>query len=95
VVVGLAPARRLGQIAATSWFVRLAHANAQRLPYFTREITGDDYFWRFDPDRPLRSEVVRTLVQVTGLPTDALEALTLRRYEGTVIPRLLPRACIR
>jgi TniQ len=75
----------------SSWLMRLAHDNAQRLPYFTAQMTGDDYFWRIDPDCFLRPGVAQTLAAVTGLSVDAVLTLTLRRYEGTVIPRLLQR----
>lgn len=75
----------------SSWLMRLAHGNAQRLPYFTAQMTGDDYFWRFDPDRFLRPEVAHTLAAVTGLNVDAILALSLRRYEGSVVPQLHPK----
>lgn len=75
----------------SSWLIRLAHANAQRLPYFTAQMTGADYFWRVDPDRFLRPGVAETLAEATGLTVEAIFATTLRRYEGTVVPQLLPR----
>ncbi|BDP41224.1 hypothetical protein DAETH_11930 [Deinococcus aetherius] len=79
----------------SSWFLRLAHANVQRLPHFTFRITGDSYFWRFDPDRFLRPGLAETLAEVTGLSVDAIHALTLRRYEGKVVTQLPPRAPVR
>ena len=75
----------------SSWFLRLAHANGQRLPYFTVQLTGDDSFWRFDPDRFLRPEVARTLAAVTGVPLETVQGLCLGRYEGTVVDQLKPR----
>lgn len=92
-VPGLLPVRPrpLADELFSSWLMRLAHGNAQRLPYFTAQMTGDDYFWRFDPDRFLRPEVAHTLAAVTGLTVEDILALTLRRYEGTVVPQLHPR----
>ncbi|GMA15875.1 hypothetical protein GCM10025871_22060 [Deinococcus metallilatus] len=79
----------------SSWFMRLAHANTQRLPYFSFHMTGHHNFWTRDPDRSLRAEVARALSGATGLPLDTIVALTLRPLVGRVIPTLPPRSQVR
>ena len=76
----------------SSWVIRLAHANFQRLPAFTFQLTGDPNFWAHDPDRHLRTGTLQTFAGVTGLSGEAVEALTLRRFVGVMLPPLQPRA---
>lgn len=79
----------------SSWLLRLCHANAQRLPYFTGRLTGDANFWTRDPDRFLRPGVIDTLSEATGLDADAIEALTLREFGQRLLPALPPKAQVR
>ena len=79
----------------SSWVIRLAHANFQRLPAFTFQLTGDPNFWVHDPDRHPRAGVLQMFARVTGLSEETVEALTLRRFVGVMLPPLLPRASVR
>ncbi|AFD27802.1 hypothetical protein DGo_PC0010 (plasmid) [Deinococcus gobiensis I-0] len=75
--------------------MRLAHANVERLTYLTTWVGGDRSFWTHDPDRRLRPDVRAGLSAATGVPEGAIDALTLKRFEGTLFPALAPRATIR
>lgn len=76
----------------TSWLMRLAHANVQRLPFFTRMLTGDANFWVHDADRHLRPDVVEQLAAATGVTPEGVEALSLRAFEGRLFPGFQPRS---
>lgn len=79
----------------SSWMMRLAHANVERLTYLTAWVGGDRSFWTHDPDRWLRSDVAQGLHEATGVPLEEIESMPLRSFEGRLFPPLAPRATIR
>ena len=79
----------------SSWLIRLAHANGQRLTYLTTQLTQDPNYWVHDPDRHLRSVVADALAEASGLEHVALRAMLLTRFDDRLFPRLGRQASVR
>lgn len=72
----------------SSWLMRTAHDNVERLSYVTTRLTGDANFWTNDVDRRLTPDLCSRLTQGTGVTQGKLERLVLSQYAGTLFPVL-------
>ena len=71
----------------SSWLVRLAHANGQKVQTFCKVIFGNRrQIWNRDIDRLAPGWLIETLSRYTAAPADAVYQSTLRTYEGTLYP---------
>ena len=81
------PQPRVGE-SLSSWLMRLAHANAQQLPYFSDQVTGEMNFWKRDPDWAVAESVLPALMTASGLSEAALREMMLPRFAGVLFERL-------
>lgn len=72
----------------SSWLIRTATANAERLSYITTSLTGDPNFWKNDPDRRLSPELAARLTEGTGVREETLQRIVLSQHVGTLFPHL-------
>ena len=79
----------------SSWLIRTAYANAERLSYITTYLTGDANFWVHDRDRLLSPELSSRLEAGTGIASERLQELVLSQYAGTLFERLEPQGSVR
>jgi hypothetical protein len=71
----------------SSWWVRLARANHERLHSFTRLCLPGSSVWNRDIDRSVSRTALRVLARKTGTRLDWVEATTLRAFEGRLFAR--------
>lgn len=76
----------------SSWLIRLAQVNGERLSFVSHYVSQNHNFWKHDPDKFLNPDVLANLEKATGLPASALELMQLGRYEGLLCPQMLSRA---
>lgn len=79
----------------TSWLIRTAYANAERLSYITNYLTGKEYFWVHDRDRLLSEELAARFEAGTGIETARLQQLVLAQFAGKLFDRLEPQGSVR
>ncbi|MHB2008828.1 MAG: TniQ family protein [Acidobacteriaceae bacterium] len=72
----------------SSWLVRLAWSNGEKLHVFCRNrLKMSRGTWYRDPDRLAGPETIKLSAAATGLSEDCLLATTLSNYEGTLYER--------
>lgn len=75
----------------SSWLLRLAHANGQKVQTFCALAWGQDTaIWNRDIDRSAGNAIVQVLAERTGTSLERVEATLLRTLEGTVHERHNP-----
>jgi len=68
----------------SSWLIRLAKANSQKLHSLCRMLFGERQIWNRDLDRLAGTEVLTALSQATGISVETLRLHTLPSLEGRV-----------
>ena len=76
----------------TSWLMRLAVANGQRLPLMAAHLFDDRSVWSHDPDRVFSAAHRARLIQATGVPGETVDRMLLSRFEGRLATRLVGSA---
>ena len=77
--------RPLGDELFTSWLVRLAWANAEKLhPFCHRRLGMVRHSWQHDLDRWAEPLAIKQSAAATGLPEERVFATTLASYEGVL-----------
>jgi hypothetical protein len=71
----------------SSWWVRLARANHERLHSFTRIILPGHAVWNRDLDKSASDETLRLLSRKTGTTYARVQATTLQGLTGCLFPR--------
>jgi hypothetical protein len=70
----------------SSWIVRLAWANGQKLHPFTHKILGlTSRIWNKDPDRGVPADQIELIATVTGISTEVIQETTLSSYAKVVL----------
>lgn len=71
----------------SSWLVRVAHANGQKIQTFCKVVFGDKrQVWNRDIDRLAPDWLIGTLGHYTATPITEVYQSSLRAYEGTLYP---------
>lgn len=73
-----------GEELLSSWLVRFARANGQKLHTFSRLTCGTDAIWNRDIDKAVHARTLHALAARAGLPIHAVTAMTLAAYAGSV-----------
>ena len=72
----------------SSWVVRLALANGDKLHSFTKHTIGNTPLWNRDPDRSVSERSLAAFALKTNTTLPLLRNTTLRRYEGSIAARV-------
>ncbi|MPQ76831.1 TniQ family protein [Hydrogenovibrio sp. JE_KL2] len=69
----------------SSWLVRIAHANGEKVQTFTHQEFGlNKQVWNRDIDRLAPEWLLERLSEKTATPIDVVRQTTLKRYEGVL-----------
>lgn len=88
--------RPLNDELFSSWLVRLAWSNGEKLHTFCRWRLGiGRNVWNQDPDRLAEPNAIERSAVATGLPVERMLATSLASYEGTLYERHVRRGVSR
>lgn len=75
----------------SSWLVRIAHANGEKVQTFTHQEFGINHqVWNRDIDRLAPKRILDRLAERTATPIEIANQTTLKRYEGLLFDHSRP-----